>query len=69
MLLVDVCSHSSYRRSNCVLTSRDDYPNNIHGKVIDPKIVCFGPTIDDILVIQIKHAGRIVENISVDLTQ
>ena len=69
MLLVDVCSSSPYKRSNYVLTSGDDYPNNVHSKVIDPKVVCFGPTVNDILVVEIKHASRIVKDISVDLAQ
>ena len=49
------------------LTSRDNNPDEIHEEIVAPEIVGFRATIRKPLVVVVKHARRVVQNIAVDL--
>ena len=51
------------------LTTRDHHPDEVHEEEIEPKVICLGPTVLDILMVEIKHTGGVVENQSVDLAE
>lgn len=52
-----------------VLTSRNDDPDGVHGEVVEPKVVSLWPAVADLVEIVVKHAGGIVEDVSVYLAQ
>lgn len=51
------------------LTAGNDDPDEVHEEEVEPEVVCFRAAILLASIVQIKHAGRIVENIAVDLAE
>lgn len=51
------------------LTARDDNPNEVHKEEVEPEIVGFWSAINQVLMVIIEHAGRIVENIAIYLAK
>lgn len=49
------------------LTARNDNPNEVEENEVKPEIVSFWSAVGQILVVIIKHAGRVVENITIYL--
>lgn len=49
------------------LTRGNNNPNEVHEEVIAPEIVWFGSAVRQPGVVMVKHAGRIVEHITVEL--
>lgn len=56
------------RNNHMLLTPRNDDPEEVHEKVISPKVVCLGSRVSDSQVVMIKHTGRVVQNVTVELT-
>ena len=48
-------------------TARYDDPDEIHEEIVAPEIVSFGATVGQPFVVVVKHAGCVVQNITVDL--
>jgi len=51
------------------LTAWDDDPDEVHEEKVAPEIVGFRPTICQVLVVMVEHAGGIVENIAINLAK
>lgn len=51
------------------LTAGYDDPDKVHGEVVTPEVVGFGPAVCQALVIVVEHAGRVVEDVAVDLAR
>ena len=50
------------------LTPRNDDPDEIEEKVVEPKVIGLWPPMGEPFVVMIKHACRVVQNIAVDLS-
>lgn len=51
------------------LTTRDDNPYEIHEEKIAPEVIGFWSAVCQVLVVVIEQAGRIIENIAVNLAK
>ena len=43
-----------------ILTSRNNNPDKIHEDEVKPKVISLGPAVGQVLVVMVKHGGRIV---------
>ena len=44
-------------------------PNKVHEEVVAPKVIRFRPAIIKALVVEVEHAGSIIEDVAVELTE
>lgn len=51
------------------LTAWNDNPDEVHEEKVAPEIVGFRPTVCQVLVVMIEHAGGIVENVAIYLAE
>ena len=51
------------------LTARDDNPDKIHEEIVAPKVVWLRSGIIETFMIKVEHAGGVVEDVTVYLTQ
>ena len=49
-------------------TAWDNHPDEVHSEVVSPEVENLRSAVFDVAVVQIEHAGGIVENQSVHLT-
>ena len=50
-------------------TSRKHDPNEVHEKVVEPKIISLRPAILYIVVVEVEHGCGVVQDIAIDLTE
>ncbi len=58
-----------FREPGSLLTPRDHNPNEIHEEIIAPEVIWFWSAVIEAFVVEVEHAGSIIEDIAVDLTQ
>jgi hypothetical protein len=51
-----------------ILTGADGYPNEVHEKIIEPKVIPLRPAEQFSVFIEIEQTGGVIENISIYLT-
>ena len=54
---------------NRARTARDDDPDEVHEEVVTPEVIRFWSAIRETLVIVVKHARSVVEDVAVYLTK
>ena len=49
------------------LTTRYNNPDEVHEEIVEPEVVRLWPAVRETLVVMIKHAGSIVQNVAIYL--